>query len=258
LKNFMLETINLVKTFGGLVALNHLNFGIRHGQIKSIIGPNGAGKTTLFNLICGIQPPSGGKIILGVENLIGLRPHDIARKGISRTFQNLRLFCDMSVLENIMVGCQCGAKPKFLSSAFKLPSSTKREKLMEKDSMGILSFLGIESFSKEQASNIPFGYQKMIEIGRALATKPRLLLLDEPASGLNDHERNQLSLLISKMRESGLTILLVEHNMDLVMKVSDEILVLNYGSKIAEGTPSEIQNNQDVIDAYLGEDFKYA
>jgi len=258
LQNFMLETINLVKSFGGLVALNHLNFGIRHGQIKSIIGPNGAGKTTLFNLICGIQPPSEGKIILGVESLNGLRPHNIARKGISRTFQNLRLFGDMSVLENIMVGCQCGAKHKFLSSAFKLPSSTKREKLMEKDSMEILSFLGIEPFAKDQASNLPFGYQKMIEIARALATKPKLLLLDEPASGLNDHERNQLSLLISKIRESGLTILLVEHNMDLVMKVSDEILVLNYGSKIAEGTPSEIQNNQDVIDAYLGEDFKYA
>lgn len=255
---FILETIDLVKNFAGVRALDQLSFRIEHGQIKSIIGPNGAGKTTLFNLICRILLITEGRINFNGESINDLRPNQIAIKGISRTFQNVRLFGDMSVLENVMIGRQCGVKNKILSAAFCLPATNKRERVIERDSMDILSFLGIEQFAHESAKNISFGQQKMVELARALATSPKLLLLDEPASGLNDYERQQLAILIYKIREKGITILLVAHNMDLVMKVSDEILVLNYGEKIAEGIPSEIQKNREVINAYLGEEIEYA
>jgi len=249
-----LEVANLVKRFGGLVAVSEVNFSVIPGQIKAIIGPNGAGKTTIFNLITGIEPPSTGQIKFKERELNGLKPHRISALGISRTFQHVELYNNMSVLENVMVGRHPRTFSGMLSAAFRLPKAKREEKAIVEEAMERLKFVGLDASAEESAANLPFGQQRLLEFARALATEPELLLLDEPAAGLNIKETEEVGGLIRRIRDMGITVLLVEHDMSLVMNISDEVMVLNYGEKIAEGTPSKIQNNEDVIAAYLGVD----
>ncbi len=254
----ILRVQSLQKSFGGLRAIDALSFGVTEGRIKAIIGPNGAGKTTLFNLITGIFPPSGGTFEFQGKRLNGMRPHDIARLGISRTFQNLELFANMTVLENVMVGCHIQTRAGFFRAGLRLSGMREEEKKIQERAMEELQSMGIEDRAMMEATSLPLGEQKRLEIARALATQPRLLLLDEPAAGLNMRETENLSQTILRIRERGITIMLVEHDMSLVMGISDEVLVLNYGKKIAEGQPREIQRNPGVIAAYLGEESENA
>lgn len=254
----ILRVENLQKSFGGIRAIDSLNFGLSQGQVKSVIGPNGAGKTTLFNLITGIYLPSEGILRFNGQVLNGLKPYRIARLGVSRTFQNLQLFGNMRVLENVMVGRHSLTSAGLLSTGLRLSRMRREEKNIQEKALEELSFMGLETKAELEAVSLPLGEQKLLEIARALATSPRLLLLDEPAAGLNIRETEKLSQTILKIRDRGITIILVEHDMSLVMEISDEILVLNYGSKIAEGPPREIQQNREVIAAYLGEEVGHA
>ncbi len=251
----ILQVNDITKTFGGLVALEEISFGVHKGSIKALIGPNGAGKTTLLNIISGIYPPDKGAVSFNDRSINGLSPSIIAGMGISRTFQHVELFANMTVLENIMVGRHVRTKAGLLSCGFRLPSARSEERAIRTFSEEILHYIGLSHRRDEKASSLPIGEERILEIGRALATEPTLLLLDEPASGLNEVETIELSILIKRLRdEKALTIILVEHDMRLVMDISDEIVVLDFGKKIAEGAPAEIQNNKLVIDAYLGED----
>ncbi len=245
---------NLQKSFGGLRAIDSLNFRVSLGQVKSVIGPNGAGKTTLFNLITGVFLPSQGIIRFSGQILNGLKPYRIARLGISRTFQNLQLFSNMTVLENVMVGKHPLTSAGLLSTGLRLTRMRKEEKYIREKALEELSFMGLETKAELEALSLPLGEQKLLEIARALATSPKLLLLDEPAAGLNIRETEKLSQTILKIRDRGVTVMLVEHDMSLVMGISDEVLVLNYGRMIAEGKPREVQRNPEVIGAYLGEE----
>lgn len=254
----VLKVQSLQKLFGGLRAIDALDFTVDERQIKSIIGPNGAGKTTLFNLITGIFPPTGGTLEFKGRILNGLKPHDIARLGISRTFQNLKLFGNMTAMENVMLGRHSRTAAGLFSSGLRLPGMRQEEREIEEKAYAELRFMGLESKALVGATSLPLGEQKLLEIARALATEPELLLLDEPASGLNIRETEKLSETILKIRERGITVIVVEHDMALVMEISDEVLVLNYGRKIAEGFPRDIQRNREVIAAYLGEEMKDA
>jgi branched-chain amino acid transport system ATP-binding protein len=251
----LLSIKEIGKKFGGLTALRAVSFNVKQGDIKALIGPNGAGKTTLLNIISGIHKPDNGEVSFMGEKIVHLTPSKIARKGISRTFQHVELFGNMTVLENIMVGRYAKTKAGFFSSGFKLPSIMKEEVKIQRKSGEILEYINLGHRKDELASNLPIGEQRILEIGRALATEPHLILLDEPAAGLNIKETRDLGEIIRKIREElNITIVLVEHDMELVMRISDSITVLNFGEVIADGAPLEIQKNPEVIIAYLGEE----
>ncbi|MFC1504001.1 ABC transporter ATP-binding protein [Spirochaetota bacterium] len=248
----ILTVNNLLKQFGGLNAVNNVSFGVEEGSIKGIIGPNGAGKTTLFNLISGALKPDEGEIYFRGEEIHGLQPHRIARKGISRTFQAVKLFSSMTVLENVMIGRHVRTKAGFIAGILSLPWTHREEKEIRSVAMDILNLLGIEELAYTEATSLPFGKQRVVEFARALATGPDFLLLDEPAAGLNINETTGMSRLIRTICDRGITVLIIEHDMSLIMDISDEIVVLNSGKKIAEGVPKDIRAHGEVINAYLG------
>ncbi|PKM79592.1 MAG: high-affinity branched-chain amino acid ABC transporter ATP-binding protein LivG [Firmicutes bacterium HGW-Firmicutes-14] len=250
----LLEISGLTKSFGGVVAVNDLSFSLEKGQIMAIIGPNGAGKTTLFNLITGVYPPTKGSIVFNGRDATGLPAHRIATLGIARTFQNLQIFNNMTVLENVMVGQHTRSTTGLMGAVFPMGPVQREERKVVENSLEKLAMVGLADKAMESAPNLPYGRQKMLEIARAAALEPELLLLDEPAAGLNSTETRELVNIIYELRDRGITILLVEHDMETVMEIADQIVVLNFGNKLAEGTPFEIQNNQEVISAYLGEE----
>jgi branched-chain amino acid transport system ATP-binding protein len=254
----LLRVDNITKTFSGLTALLNVSFGIEPGHIKALIGPNGAGKTTLLNVISGMLPPDNGHVYYQGKDLTRLRPHEIAAQGLSRTFQLVRLFKanNANVLDNLMIGAHLKLKPSFVKSLFLRGTIRHQDRVMRERAYEKLRFVGLErAASNALPSNLPFGNQRLLEIARALMGEPEMLLLDEPASGLNDAEVEDFKKLLLAIRKSGVTILLVEHNMKLVMEVADEIVVLDFGRKLAEGNCDEISGNRKVIEAYLGSDY---
>ncbi len=245
----------LCRSFGGLKAVNDVSFSLKPGQIKAVIGPNGAGKTTLFNLVSGSLKPDSGEVFFGDKPIHGMEPHQIASLGIARTFQNIKLFPQMTVLENVMVGRHIRSRSGFLSAMFRMPWTVREERSLCEHAMEFLEFFGLQDMAGIEAGSIAFGKQRTVEFARALAMDPTLLLLDEPAAGLNIHETTELAAQIASIRDRGITVLLIEHDMSLVMDISDEITVLSSGKKIAEGIPADIQKNTEVIKVYLGEDY---
>jgi branched-chain amino acid transport system ATP-binding protein len=248
----LLEIQSVDKAFGGVQALKDITFSLDIGSITGLIGPNGAGKTTLFNLISGVFPVDSGKIFFSGSNIRKKKSHKLVALGISRTFQNVELFESMTVLENVLVGQHTRTNCGVWGSITRLPWVMKEEKKAYKTAMELLEFIGLEEHSAKVSGDLPFGWQRLVELARAMASKPKLLLLDEPAAGLNIVETMQLGDLIKKIREQGITVLLVEHDMSLTMEISDWIVVLDQGKKIAEGTPRSVQDNEAVIEAYLG------
>lgn len=254
----ILSVKKLTKSFGGLTAVSNVNIELGRGELVGLIGPNGAGKTTVFNLLTGVYIPTSGVITLSRDGrektLQGLKPYTICKEGLARTFQNIRLFKDLTVLDNVRIAMHKNVKYGFVSSFLHLPSYQREEKKLIADSIELLKILGLEEKQNELAKNLPYGDQRHLEIARALATNPALLLLDEPAAGMNPAETSRLMDIIAFIRKKfDLTILLIEHDMSLVMKICERIYVLDYGMVIAEGTPQEIQGNKRVIEAYLGE-----
>jgi branched-chain amino acid transport system ATP-binding protein len=250
----MLQIDNVTKKFGGVTAIQNVNFTVGEGQIYGLIGPNGAGKTTLFNIITGNYKPTSGVVRFGGGVVSGVKPYQVVRLGIARTFQNIRLFKSMSVLDNVLIGYDYHAKYTFFESMFRLPRFWRAEKQIKEEAMGILRYLGLEQFADEKATDLSYGQQRKVEIARALATHPKLLLLDEPAAGMNPAETNELAELLQKVREDyKLTILLIEHDMKFVNRLCERVLVLDYGKSICEGTPAEVIANKEVVAAYLGD-----
>lgn len=250
----MLELQGITQIFGGVTALSDVSFTIRADEITGVIGPNGAGKTTLFNIVTGIYQQTSGRVIFEGKDISGIPAERLASLGMVRTFQNIELFGQMTVLENVMVGLHSRSHSGLFACSFKMPWVISEERRIRDEAMEWLRFTGIEELADVTAANLPFGKGRMLEIARAMACKPRMMLMDEPAAGLNSQETVGLAELIRRIRDLGVTVVLVEHDMELVMDICDRIVVLNLGQKLAEGTPREIQENHEVIAAYLGDD----
>jgi len=255
----LLGVSGLTMDFGGIRALDHLDLRVRQGEIVALIGPNGAGKTTFFNCLTGLYPPTEGNVILTppgqpARRLNGLKPHRITEQGLARTFQNIRLFPKMTVLENVMIGRHCRTRAQVFGAIFRTPRTNREERAIVDHSRALLAKMGLSALAEEFAGNLPYGAQRRLEMARALATEPLLLLLDEPAAGMNPQETETLRQLIINIKQEGIAILLIEHDMQLVMRLAEYIFVMDYGRKIAEGSPGEIRQNPLVIKAYLGEE----
>jgi branched-chain amino acid transport system ATP-binding protein len=250
----LLETRGLCKTFGGLKAVQNVDLTVGENRIVSVIGPNGAGKTTFFNCLSGVYRPDGGSILLAGRDIAGRAPHQVCRLGMSRTFQNIRLFPEMSVLENVLVAQFQHSAVSPLPLFWRTRHFREQEELCRQEALGFLDFVGLAGYAEAVSSNLAYGLQRRLEIARALATKPRLLLLDEPAAGMNPQETVEMVGLISRIRDRGLAIVLIEHHMQVVMSISDEILVLDHGVAIAHGSPDHVRRDPQVIKAYLGEE----
>ena len=248
----MLTINNLSKSFGGVHAVQDVSFTVQEGHIHSVIGPNGAGKTTLFNLITGVYTPTRGEILLNGENVAAMPPDALARRGMSRTFQNLQVCMNMTAIDNVMVGAHLRLNQNLFASMLRLPSVRRADAACRDEAAQLMEFVGVGRHVDDEAGQMSYGALKRLEIARALAAKPKVLLLDEPAAGLNHTETGEIGALIRKVAQSGVTVVLVEHDMKLVMNLSDHILVLDYGKKLAEGTAAEVRANPDVVAAYLG------
>ena len=251
--HYLLEVKELTKHFGGLAAVNGVGLGVRTGEIHGLIGPNGAGKTTFFNLVSGVLKPTGGEIVFDGTGITGLKPSKIAARGLVRTFQSNTLFLDFSVMENVLLGCHLQTGIGFFHDLINLPSTRKKRQLVRERTADIISFAGLKGFESELAKNLPHGHQRTLGICIALAAKPKLLMLDEPVTGMNTEEKEAMTALILGIRERGITVLIVEHDMKVVMSLCDRISVINFGEKQSEGPVETVLNDEKVIEAYLGE-----
>ncbi|MCP4327041.1 MAG: ABC transporter ATP-binding protein [Alphaproteobacteria bacterium] len=254
----LLEILDVTKRFGGLAAIEDLNFAVERGEIRGLIGPNGAGKTTLFNVISGVYRPTHGRVVFKDQEISNLKPHRVVRLGLARTFQSVTLFKNFSVLKNVLAGLHLNSNYNYWGALFNTPNTRKNERANTEKAWEILEFVGLSEHADDLAANLPHGYQRALGIGIALASQPELLMLDEPCAGMNTEETDEMVNLIKRIRDNGTTVLLIEHDMKVVMGICHNITVINFGTRIAEGTPKEILENELVHEAYLGSDIHAA